>query len=106
MPRVAAAMLKHRMTPAAFQRAVVLSEYFDVETAQAVGLFDTTVEPTELAAHANNCARKFIELDMHAHKTSKRRIRKSLIRKIRRSVYLDLFDAAMLGLRGTKPRKS
>lgn len=105
MPRVAAAMLQHRMSPAAFQRAVVLSEYFDVEAARAVGLFDTTVDTTELAAHANTCVRKFAELDMHAHKISKRRIRKSLIRKIRRSVYLDLFDAAMLGLRGTKPRK-
>ena len=106
MPRVAAAMLHHRMNPAAFQRAVVLSEYFDVEAARAAGLFDTTVDAAELAAHANSCVRKFIELDMHAHKTSKRRIRKQLIRKIRRSVYLDLFDAAMLGLRGTKPRKS
>ena len=106
MPRVAAAMLQHRMSPAAFQRAVVLSEYFDVDAAREVGLFDTTVDPSELTAHATACIRKFTELDMGAHKTSKRRIRKPLIRKIRRSVYLDLFDAAMLGLRGTKPRKS
>ena len=33
MPRVAAAMLRHRLNPAAFQRAVTLSEYFDVESA-------------------------------------------------------------------------
>ena len=33
MPRVAAAMLRHRLNPAAFQRAVTLSEYFDVEAA-------------------------------------------------------------------------
>lgn len=106
MPRVAAAMLRHRLSPAAFQRAVVLSEYFNVESARTVGLFDTTVDTAELAGHARACARKFAELDMHAHRKSKRRIRKSLIRQIRRNVYLDLFDAAMLGLRGTKPRKA
>lgn len=106
MPRVAAAMLRHRLSPAAFQRAVTLSEYFDVAAANSVGFFDTTVDTAELNAHAVACARKFTELDMHAHKKSKRRIRKSLTRQIRRDVYLDLFDAAMLGLRGTKPRKS
>ena len=31
MPRVAAAMLHHRLNPAAFQRAVTLSEFFDVD---------------------------------------------------------------------------
>lgn len=106
MPRVAAAMLRHRLTPAAFQRSVVLSEYFDVETARSAGFFDMTADTTELNARASACARKFKELDMHAHKLSKRRIRKSLIRKLRYSVYLDLFDAALLGLRGTKPGKS
>lgn len=104
MPRVAAAMLQHRLNPAAFQRAVVLSEYFDVAAAKNAGFFDTLVDPAELSLHAKACASDFTALDMHAHKKSKRRIRAALIRKIRFSVYLDLFDAAMLGLRGTRPR--
>jgi len=104
MPRVAAAMLQHRLNPAAFQRAVVLSEYFDVAAAKNAGFFDTLVDPAELSLHAKTCASDFTALDMHAHKKSKRRIRAALIRKIRFSVYLDLFDAAMLGLRGSKPR--
>ena len=33
MPRVAAAMLEHRLNPAAYQRAVTLSEFFDVDAA-------------------------------------------------------------------------
>lgn len=104
MPRVAAAMLRHRLTPAAFQRAVVLSEYFDVAAAKTAGFFDTLVEPAELVLHARACATGYLELDMHAHKKSKRRIRAALIRKLRFGVYQDLVDAAMLGLRGTKPR--
>ena len=37
MPRMAAAMLRHRLNPAAFQRAVTLAEYFDVESALSAG---------------------------------------------------------------------
>lgn len=106
MPRVAAATLRHKLTPAAWQRAVVLSEYFDVESAQRAGFFDEVVAADELQARAEALAMKFSELDMPAHTASKRRIRRSLIRKIRFSVPLDLFDAALMGLRGTKPRKN
>jgi enoyl-CoA hydratase len=48
MPRVAAAMLKHRLTPAAYQRAVALSEFFDVDSALSAGFFDELVSPDEL----------------------------------------------------------
>lgn len=106
MPRVAAAMLHHRLEPAAYQRAVVLSEYFDVEAAQRAGFFDEVVNPVDLMTRAAACAAKLSELDRPAHTATKRRIRASLIRKIRYSVPLDLIDAALMGLRGTKPQKS
>jgi enoyl-CoA hydratase len=106
MPRVAAAMLRHRLDPAAFQRAVTLSEYFAVEPAQRAGFFDEIVGSDDLLNRAEACARKFSELDMRAHTASKRRIRSALIRKLRIDVWLDLFDAALMGLRGAKPRNS
>ena len=105
MPRVAAAMLRHRLNPAAFQRAVTVSSYFDVESAQGAGFFDEVVEPTELISRANDCAREFSKLSPAAHKKSKRRIRAALVRRIRFSVPLDLFDAALMGLFGN-PTKS
>ena len=104
MPRVAAAMLKHRLDPAAYQRAVTLSDTFDVETALGAGLFDALVEPDELMGIAEARAKEFQQLDMRAHTASKRRIRKKLIRSIRMSIWLDLMDAIMMGLRGAKPR--
>ena len=104
MPRVAAAMLQHRLTPAAYQRAVTLSEYFDVEAAERAGFFDELVEPGALQARAQALAVEFAKLDMPAHAASKRRIRADLIKHIRRSVPLDLKDAIMMGLRGAKPR--
>ena len=104
MPRVAAAMLHHRLEPAAFQRAVTLSEYFDAEAARSAGFFDELVEPVELLPIAHARAKSFLELDHKAHTASKRRIRAALIRRIRLSVPLDLLDAAMMGIRGVKPR--
>ena len=104
MPRVAAAMLHHRLNPAAFQRAVTLSEYFDVESALAAGFFDELTEPGKLIPAAESRAEGLRELDRRAHMASKRRIRAALIRKIRFSIPLDLLDAALIGLRGTRPR--
>ena len=104
MPRVAAAMLEHRLDPAAFQRAVTLSEEFNPESALDAGFFDELVEPGDLAARAAALANKLQALDARAHTASKRRIRASLIRKIRLSLPLDLFDAVMMGLRGARPR--
>ncbi len=103
MPRVAAAMLRHRLNPAAYQRAVTLSEYFDVESAQCAGFFDEVVDPAELMTCAEARAEKLQDLDQRAHTASKRRIRAALIRRIRYSVPLDLLDAVLVGLRGARP---
>lgn len=99
MPRVAAAMLKHRLNPAAYQRAVTLSEYFDPDEALDAGFFDELVDPDELQTRAETCAALFTGLDSHAHTVTKRRIRARLIRKIRWSVPLDLLSAILMGVR-------
>jgi enoyl-CoA hydratase len=104
MPRVAAAMLQHRLNPAAYQRAVTLSEYFSVDAAHAAGFFDELAEAGELMDRARARAREFLKLDLRAHAASKRRIRAALIRRIRRSLPLDLLDAVLMGLRGARPR--
>ena len=104
MPRVAAAMLRHRLTPAAYQRAVSLAEYFDVESAHRAGFFDELVDPDELIPRAEARAGELAALDTRAHTVSKRRIRAALIRKIRFSIPLDLLDAAVQGLRRARSR--
>jgi enoyl-CoA hydratase len=99
MPRVAAATLQNRLNPAAFQRAVTLAEYFDPQSALEAGFFDELVDPAEVLSRAQALATRSLDLDAHAHKVSKRRIREKLVRKIRLSVPLDLLDAALVGLR-------
>jgi enoyl-CoA hydratase len=104
LPRVAATMLRHRLTPAAFQRAATLSEYFDVESALSAGFFDELVDAAELIPRAEARAEDFCDLDPRAHTATKRRIRAALIRRIRYSIPLDLLDAALMGVRGTRLR--
>jgi len=104
MPRVAAAMLRHRLNPAAFQRAAMLSEHFDAESALRAGFFDELVDRAELMPRAAIKAQEWRKLDQRAHRKTKRRIRAALIRKIRLSIPLDLLDAALMGLRGARPR--
>lgn len=106
MPRVGAAMLQHRLTPAAYQRAVNLSEYFDVDGALGAGFFDAVVDSAEVMPRALALAKQFAQLDMPAHAASKCRIRHDLIRHIRRSVKLDLADALILGIRSATRRPS
>lgn len=106
MPRVAATLLHHRLSPAAYQRAVTLSEYFSVDEALAVGFFDALCHPAELASRAQAQASALRDsLDMRAHGASKRRIRRATVRRIKCSVWLDLCDAILMGLRRAGPRQ-
>lgn len=102
MPRVAAALLRHRLTPAAFERVVNLSEYFPIEAAKDAGFFDELVEADQLIPRAREQAAAYAELDMAAHKLTKRRIRGQLIRHVRRAVWFDVAEAAWLGFQATR----
>lgn len=56
--------------------------------------------PVIMACNGHALAAEFAELDMPAHTASKQRIRGPLIRYIRRSVPLDVLDAAWVGVKG------
>ena len=56
------------------------------------------VEPDELMPRAAALAKQFQELDMRAHKLSKRQERRALVRRIRRNIPLDLLSAALQGV--------
>jgi len=99
MPRVGAAMLEHRLTPSTCQRAIKLSTIFDPEAALQAGFFDELVATNELEARAGALAAELRALPSQAHATTKRRVYRPLVRRIRRSIPLDLFDAIMLGFR-------
>ncbi len=106
LPRVAEEMLRLRLNPADFQRAGILAEYFSVEAARQAGFFDAVVPVAQLLPLAQEKAQAFAELDMDAHRKTKRRVRQETIKRIRRFVPLDLKDAVVFGVRSAmKARK-
>ena len=106
LPRVAELMLQHRLRPADFQRAGVLGEYFPVEAALNAGFFDELADIAGAMPRAQEKAQELMQLDMPSHTATKRRLRGPTIRKIRRSIPLDLKDALVMGARtALKARK-
>jgi len=97
MPRVACEVLRLRLTPAARERAVTLSEQFSPEQALQVGFLDALVPTEQLLDSAREKAASLLELDPEAHAVSKRRLRADTLRNIRKSLPLDLKDAVVLG---------
>src|SRR5262249_25182021 len=85
MPPPPHAILRHRLTPAAFQRAVVLSAPFVGPQAVAAGYLDELVESGLVRSRAQEVAQSFLELDARAHHQSKLRARAEVLDEIRRS---------------------
>jgi len=89
MPRAAVEILRQRLAPAYFHRAVALAEAFDPDTAVPAGLLDRVVHRDELLAVAHELARHFGELDLPAHQTSKLRARASALTALRNAIVAD-----------------
>ncbi len=89
MPGPALAILRHRLTPAAFQRAVGLSVEFKGESAVAAGYLDELVEADMVRPHAHEVARGFLSLDARAHKESKLKTRTEVLDEIRTTIAVE-----------------
>jgi enoyl-CoA hydratase len=98
MPRVAAEVMRLRLTPSQFQRAAILAATYTPEEALAAGMLDEVVPPARLLDQARSVAAKFALLDKRAHQTTKLRLRQDSLRTIRRSLPLDLRDAVISGV--------
>ncbi len=96
MPRAAVEVLRQRLTPACFVRAVALAEPFSADTAVAAGFLDRIVPGAELHAVAHGVARQLATLDMVAHRASKGRARAATLGALRAAIDA---DAAELGAR-------
>lgn len=105
MPRVACEVLRLRLTPAARERAVTLSEEFSPEQALEVGFIDALVPVDQLLDSARDKARALLALDPEAHALSKKRLRADTLRKIRSSLPLDLKDAVVMGVKAVAKDK-
>jgi enoyl-CoA hydratase len=96
MPLAAVEICRQRLTPAAFNRAVLLAEVFKPEDAAAAGFLDRLVPPAELAAAAAAAAADLTGLDLDAHAASKLRARHLTLTALREAIDRD--DAAYRAL--------
>ncbi|MBI2711109.1 MAG: crotonase/enoyl-CoA hydratase family protein [Actinobacteria bacterium] len=92
VPYAAIAILRARLTPSAFQRAVTLSEPFTTADAVAAGFLDRVVPAPDLPAVARDAATAASKLDRHRHAATKRRLRESMLDDVRRRI-ADEFDS-------------
>ena len=72
MPHSALAILRWRLAPAYFDRAVMLSETFDPQSAVAAGFLDRVVDPSEVLATASEIATTAAARDAPAQAAPKR----------------------------------
>lgn len=100
MPFAATEILRQRLTPAAFNRAVTVATVFRPDEGVQAGFFDDVVAPHELATAAARPAELTALLHLDAHAESKQRARRVAIDAIRDGITKD--EAAFVGERSSR----
>jgi enoyl-CoA hydratase len=95
MPLAAVEICRQRLTPAHFNRAVILAEVFSPDDAVGAGLLDRVVHASELQDTARSTAADLSKLDMDAHAATKLRARDQALKAIQAAIEAD--DAALRG---------
>jgi enoyl-CoA hydratase len=86
IPPVGVEILRQRLTPAAFNRAAMLSESFTPDNAIEAGFLDRVVAPGEVKAAARHAAIQYAALDLAAHAGTKTLARGDTLAKMRASI--------------------
>ena len=89
MPRAAVEILRQRLTPAAFNRSVMLAEVFSPGTAVDCGFLDQVVDRSELDDSARAVAMAMAGLDPAAHRATKERARELTLTALREAMKTD-----------------
>jgi enoyl-CoA hydratase len=82
MPHAAIELCRHRLTPAAFQRAMLLAETFTPAEAVPAGLLDQVTAPGDLAAAAQKLGESLASLPADSHASTKARVREPMLRAL------------------------
>jgi enoyl-CoA hydratase len=89
MPRAAIEICRQRLTPAHFQRAVLLAETYAPADGVAAGFLDRVVPGADLVHEATSLALQLAALDSHAHSTTKALARAASVEAIRTGLAAD-----------------
>jgi enoyl-CoA hydratase len=86
LPRAAIEICRHRLTPAHFNRALILAEVYAPDSALVAGFLDQVVDARALREAARGMAAGLMKLSMDAHAASKLRARDPLLRSLRAAI--------------------
>lgn len=86
VPHAALAILRSKLAPSAFDRAVGLAERSTPADAIERGWLDVVVDPGEVVSTAQRIAASFSGLDAAAHHSTKVRARAELLAEVRRGI--------------------
>lgn len=89
---------RQRLNPSHYDRAVLLSEVFQPQTAVDAGFLDQVVAREDLNSTVLLCAKQYDTLDAQAHKQSKLRTRRKMLKALGRAIHKDRFDFLKQGL--------
>ena len=89
MPRTAVEICRQRLSPAHFNRAVILAEPYAPDRAVDAGFLDRVVQPSELQDVARKTAAQLATLNMDAHAATKLRARDGTLQAIRAGMKAD-----------------
>jgi enoyl-CoA hydratase len=89
VPRAAVEICRQRLTPAAFNRAVLLAEPFTPDSAVEAGFLDAVVPAADLLTTAQATASRLAGLDLRAHAATKRRAREGALTAVRAAIDAD-----------------
>jgi enoyl-CoA hydratase len=99
VPSSAIVLCRARLTPAHFNRAVLLSELYSPETAIDSGFLDEVVPPDQLIERAREKAVLLSALDKTAHHKSKLKMRKALLRSLSLAIHKDRLAFIGMGIK-------
>jgi len=89
MPQAAIVLCRDRLTPPAFNRAMVVAEVHSPATAMAAGFLDRVVPGPDLLAAAGEVVDALGRLDLAAHAATKARVRRDLLAALREAIESD-----------------
>jgi len=99
MPSAGIEICRQRLVPAHFVRSVLLAEPYTPETSVEAGFLDRVVPPGELLREAMEVAGRLVELDRKAHRETKMRARRPMLRALRKAIASDRGDFIVKGAR-------
>jgi enoyl-CoA hydratase len=89
MPRAAVEICRQRLTPAHFNRATILAELYQPDSAIEAGFLDRVCEPADTCDTARGIARDLTTLDLDAHKATKLRARRAVLADLHNAIAAD-----------------